>query len=260
MKKEKVCGIYCIKNIVNNKIYIGQSSDLDCRFYMHFYELKRNSHRNTHLQNAFNKYGEENFEFKIILYCEPEELTYYEQSLVDLWNPEYNICKECVNTRIGTKVSEESLIRMSIAQSGENNPNFGKPRSEETKKKISDANKGRIVPDDERAKALAATPRGENHPNFGKPVPEERRKRISETEKGKVVSEETRKKMSESTSGENHPMFNKHHSEETRNKISESSKGKKMSDVAREKMSMNMRKRWYIKKLGVSKDYFDDMT
>lgn len=70
----------------------------------------------------------------------------------------------------------------------------GKPRSEETKKKISEANKG-------------------------KKLSEERKRKISEAHKGMHPSDEARKKMSEAHKG-------MRYSEETKKKISEVSKGK----------------------------------
>jgi group I intron endonuclease len=119
-------GIYIIRNIINNNIYIGQSSNLNKRKFSHFYELRKNIHANTHLQNSFKKYNEKNFIFEIILYCEVKELTYYEQSLVDIWNPEYNICKECVTSCLGVG------------------------RTDETKRKISIGNKGKILSEDSK--------------------------------------------------------------------------------------------------------------
>ena len=76
---------------------------------------------------------------------------------------------------------------------------LGKHPSEESRKKISEANKG------------------ENNPRFGKPS----------TFKGKHHSAETRKKMSESRKGKNHPFFGKHHSEKTRRKMSKALIGNK---------------------------------
>lgn len=78
-KEERVCGIYCIENNVNHKKYIGQSVDIYHRWYEHTYELSRNIHHNAPLQNAWNKYGENNFSFTIIERCAAEELDEKEQ-------------------------------------------------------------------------------------------------------------------------------------------------------------------------------------
>jgi group I intron endonuclease len=70
----KKCGIYKITSIANNKIYIGQSVDIDERRYEHFRKLNTNIHGNKHLQNSYNKYGESNFKFEIIEICEKQHL------------------------------------------------------------------------------------------------------------------------------------------------------------------------------------------
>ena len=92
----------------------------------------------------------------------------------------------------------------------------GVTRSEETRKKMSEAKKGRIFSEEHRRKL------SESHK--GHTVSEETKKKMSEAKKGNTVNEETRKKMSEAKKGENHPMYGKHFSEEHRRKISESVK------------------------------------
>ena len=59
-------GIYSIKNILNNKTYVGSSINLKKRKREHFYQLRKGTHSNKHLQNAFSKYGETNFEFAVL--------------------------------------------------------------------------------------------------------------------------------------------------------------------------------------------------
>lgn len=67
-------GIYKIENLVNGKVYIGQAVDIECRWISHISMLKNNKHHSKHLQNSWNKYGEENFKFEIIEECSFEEL------------------------------------------------------------------------------------------------------------------------------------------------------------------------------------------
>lgn len=59
-------GIYCIKCIPTTKIYIGSSKDTQSRWISHRGDLRGNRHYNTYLQNAWNKYGEKNFEFSVM--------------------------------------------------------------------------------------------------------------------------------------------------------------------------------------------------
>lgn len=67
-------GIYSITNKINNKIYIGQSINIESRWSHHRNELNNNKHRNCYLQNSWNKYGESNFEFNIVYKTNSEDL------------------------------------------------------------------------------------------------------------------------------------------------------------------------------------------
>ena len=53
--------LYEIKNIINNKRYIGRTCNPDTRKKRHFRELEKNKHHCIFLQRAFNKYGKDNF-------------------------------------------------------------------------------------------------------------------------------------------------------------------------------------------------------
>ena len=70
MVKEKICGIYCIENMINNKKYVGQSININARWESHISTLNNNHHYNSHLQQSWNKYGSESFEFHIIEICD----------------------------------------------------------------------------------------------------------------------------------------------------------------------------------------------
>lgn len=63
---DRISCIYCIKNILNNKVYIGSSVNFNKRKNLHLHYLKNNKHHSNHLQKAWNKYGKENFVFEII--------------------------------------------------------------------------------------------------------------------------------------------------------------------------------------------------
>jgi len=187
-------GIYQIRNLINGNLYIGQAKNLKLRKQKHFSELRRNAHKNKHLQNAYLKYGESNFVFEIILICDEEFLTYNEQLLVDKFNPEYNIRRECVDSNIGLKHSEESKKKIKENHtdiSGELNPMYGKKQSEESNKKNRESQLG---------------DKGHNY--------------------GKILPEETLIKMSNARKGEKCYMFGKKHSEETKRKMSESHKNR----------------------------------
>lgn len=63
---ESDTGIYCIRNILNNKRYIGRALSLNKRKIQHFNDLLKGIHANIHLQNSYNKYGSDNFIFETI--------------------------------------------------------------------------------------------------------------------------------------------------------------------------------------------------
>jgi len=152
------CGIYQIRNLINGKCYVGQSIHLKSRKNDHLGDLRRNQHHNPYLQSSFNKHGETNFIFEILIYCIPEKLTYYEQLFCDINKAHglsYNI-RECVESNRGIKLSPETIKKMCAAQSGKNNPNYGKlgkdnpnygrTHSPETIEKMSKAHKNENNP------------------------------------------------------------------------------------------------------------------
>lgn len=91
-----------------------------------------------------------------------------------------------------------------------------KNRSEETRRKISEAIKGRTMSEEWKRKISEA--------KRGITKSEETRRKMSEARKGIKLSEEHRRKISVSTSGENNPLFGKHHTDETKKKMSEARK------------------------------------
>lgn len=62
-------GVYNIINKINGDLYIGSSNQLNTRKTTHFRNLRNGKNHCKILQRAFNKYGEENFEFIILEYC-----------------------------------------------------------------------------------------------------------------------------------------------------------------------------------------------
>lgn len=125
-------GIYCILNKFNGDTYYGKSINISKRKYEHFRTLNKDTHKNVHLQNAFNKYGAENFIFKIILYCEPFELSRYEEYFIKIDNS-YNICKESSVGTSGIKYTKEQKKKLSKINSGIGNPMYNKRHSNKTK-------------------------------------------------------------------------------------------------------------------------------
>lgn len=196
------CGIYIIQNLVNGKMYIGQSVDIERRWGRHRSELRGNDHDNKHLQNAWNKDGESNFEFTVICECDESQLNTKEIDYISklrTYDPDFGYNKTYGGE--GGRPTEETRRKQSEAHKGkycgENHPNYGKHLSEETKEKISETCKGRTFSEEHKENL------SENNSRYwkGKTRSEETREKISDSLKGKTVSEETRKKLSESLKG-----------------------------------------------------------
>lgn len=76
-------GIYKITNRINGKVYIGQSVNIQQRWYQHKSSFKNG---NTLLYQAIRKYGLENFCFEIIEECPQEKLNEKEIYWIDYYN------------------------------------------------------------------------------------------------------------------------------------------------------------------------------
>jgi group I intron endonuclease len=76
-------GIYQIRCIANDKIYIGSSVDLRNRWLQHRSSLRLGNHGNQHLQAAWDRYGEDAFEFTILEYVSKDDLLSVEQLWID---------------------------------------------------------------------------------------------------------------------------------------------------------------------------------
>ena len=111
-------GIYCFRNKINGKRYVGSgSSTIRSRFLDHRFRLRTNIHGNQYLQNAWNKYGEEAFEFDVLERVKPTLCVIREQYWIDRFqsaNPRYgyNICPTA-GSRLGVKLSPETCAEFS---------------------------------------------------------------------------------------------------------------------------------------------------
>lgn len=156
MAREKICGIYCIKNLVNGKKYIGQSNNIYKRWKSHVRELDNNCHHNQYLQNAWIKYGKENFIFNILEECTENKLNEKEIFYIDKlhsYNSGYNLTiggegrrgyhltdkqkAKIKNSRINFKHTEETKKYISKIQ-------IGRKLSDEWKENISKTHKEKI--------------------------------------------------------------------------------------------------------------------
>ena len=111
-------GIYLITNTVNDKIYVGQTVDIEDRWGNHKARLNGGYHNNKHLQRSWNKYGSDSFSFTVLTECAEEQLNTMEEYFI--------FCLDSYDKRVGY------------------NKNYGggsgRP-TEETKRKLSESQK-----------------------------------------------------------------------------------------------------------------------
>ena len=195
------------------------------RWKSHKTDLRNGKHHNRHLQWSWDKYGEEAFTFYVVELCDEESLSEREIFYIDkfdTFNSGYNMTGGGDGSR-GTHHTEEWKAWMRML-------NTGKELSEETRRKLSEAHKG---------KHYTVTP-----------ARIEANKKLSESLKGRVRSEEHCKHLSESLKGHTpwnkgkkmpddyvHPWLGKHLPDEMKKKIGDANRGRKRTAEERQKIS-----------------------
>ena len=191
--------------MVNGKVYIGQSKNMNKRKNKHFTLLRRNKHNNKHLQSAWNKYSEKNFVFEIIESFE----SYYPDTINEreiFWIKYYN--------------SFNKDFGYNNTSGGDGIKNY--KHTEEAKKKIGEASKKRKLSKEHKEALLKSI--------TGRKKSEEELKKLSNAAKGRKISEWHKQQLRKGW--EAYEI-----TDEVRKKISESRKGFKMSEEQKQKLS-----------------------
>lgn len=180
------CGIYTIKNKVNGKIYVGSSNNIKRRWKQHRERIEKGEHSNEHLVSAWNKYGENSFEFSVIEECKKDILIEREQHWMDFYKAmdrEFGYNK--TKAQPFSHFSEETREKMSKAKKG-------RKLSERTKKLIGKAVTGHALSDEAKRKIgekVTAAQTGRKHS-------EETRKKMKESRNKRVYTEEEKAELS----------------------------------------------------------------
>lgn len=120
--KIDICGIYKLVNKETNQCYVGQSQRCKKRIKEHFRLLRYNKHPNQHLQNAYNKYGANNFYGEIEVECESvDQLDHIENDFIsgNAWFDQpavYNIADFAKAPMRGKTHSEEVRERIRLGR------------------------------------------------------------------------------------------------------------------------------------------------
>lgn len=206
MKASKEIGTYLLHNKETDETYVG-SGVLSDREYDHFYKLQNNKHANKKLQEAYNK--NPNFDFVDVKTETRDEAFDFEQSILDEFKGNPLLLNIVLNARYGPppnfKPSLETIERLRSI-------NIGRKHTEETKRKVAEASKGRTH-------------------NLGRILTKEHKEKISESLMGHKVSNETKEKQRQGNLG-------KIVSEETKEKLRLHNLGNKHTEESKEKMSL----------------------
>lgn len=122
-------GIYCIRSISQNKIYVGQSVDLNRRILNHKYLLKKGKHSNEILQRHHDKYGINDLKFEIIEFCGIKKLDEREC----YWINYYDSMNRNNGFNMESGGNENKIIseERRKAITGKGNPMFGRRHSQD---------------------------------------------------------------------------------------------------------------------------------
>jgi group I intron endonuclease len=176
--------LYRIKNILNDKVYIGQSNKETERWRQHKY-FARQTQPVQYIHQAMKKYGAEHFVYEVIACC----LT---QEDADITEIQLIMQYDSRNKEKGYNIAPGGEGAWNTGLPRERQPMYGKKQSEFFKKRMSEVHKGKIVIHTTESKSKIS------QSLMGHPVNESSRLKSSLSQKGKPKSEETRKRMSES--------------------------------------------------------------
>jgi group I intron endonuclease len=108
-------GVYRITCKTTGNFYIGSAVNFKRRWKHHKFQLNKDIHDSKYMQNSWNKYGEDAFEFDILVVCDKSFALMYEQLFLDALIPQFNTCK-VAGSALGVKHSQQTKDKFSKAQ------------------------------------------------------------------------------------------------------------------------------------------------
>jgi group I intron endonuclease len=216
--------LYAITNLISNKIYIGQSNIPSRRWSNHKSQVNKGKPI-QYIHRAMAKYGISNFTFEVIAMCRTQKDTdEIEMFLIKQYNSR--------NKEFGYNISPGGDVAWNRGLPKERQSMYGRHHTEESKRKISESNKGKIVIISDETKIKMSTVRK------GKIKSDEWKRKISESNKKRIYSEEEKERLRTLNCG----LIM---TEEHKKKISESHIGKIFTEE-------------HIKNIGLAKRKFSD--
>lgn len=166
--------IYQIKNLQNGRVYVGSSGNLKKRWKEHKNDLKNGAHHSQKLQNAWNKYGEDSFEFSILeAVFDKAKLLEQEQYWIDLLSAanrvNYNISVVAGAPMAGRSPSPETRAKLAIAMAG-NSHGTGHRWTAEQRAQMSISRTGQKRTPEQRARMSAAQKGNTNKRGWSAPA------------------------------------------------------------------------------------------
>lgn len=157
-------GIYGIVDKVNGMIYVGQTlMNFGDRRDSHFSLLRNGKHSCDMMQADFNLHGEENFDFIVLCECGSDDIDAKEADYIARYVESGSSYNKCSGGRVGyTGVSMSEHTKKLIGEKNRIN-GLGRKASDETKRKMSEARKGRKTGpvSDEARKKMSKSHSGE---------------------------------------------------------------------------------------------------
>ena len=166
-------GVYKITNLVNGKVYIGASKNIERRWWEHKKRV------NSPIHSDLETFGLENFKFEILLECPEDMLAQWERDMIALYDAD--------DPEKGYNDKGDRSYHLKISEALK-----GRSLSDYQKQRISESHRGHKFSEEHKRK-LSESQKGKHNITHS----EETKRKISEAHKGRSFSEEHKRKLSE---------------------------------------------------------------